>query len=98
MITTNPVDILINSDTINVSFTCEAEGATSYQWEKQNGNISSGVTGVNTTVVTINNIQPDDAGNYRCVASNASGSTYSEYATLSINGAYIMCMFLVYTH
>ena len=88
---------MINSDTVNVSFTCEAEGATSYQWEKQNGNISSDTTGVNTTVLTINNIQPDDAGNYRCVASNASGSNYSEYATLSINGAYIMCMFLGHT-
>ena len=89
---------MINNDAVIVSFTCEAEGATSYQWEKQNGNISSDATGVTTTVLTISNIQPDDAGNYRCEASNASGSSYSEYASLSINGVCIMCMFLVYTH
>ena len=88
VITIDPVDILIKDDTstTNVSFTCEAEGATSYKWEKQSGNISSNATGVNTTVLTINSIQPDDIGRYRCVATNASGSIYSEYAMLSING------------
>ena len=85
---------MIKSNTVNVSFTCEAEGATSYHWEKQNGDISSYATGMNTTTLTINNIQSHDAGNYRCVASNASGSSYSEYATLSANGI-IKCILLL---
>lgn len=87
VITIDPVDILIKDDSIrNVSFICEAKGATSYKWEKQSGNISSNATGLNATVLIINNIQPVDIGRYRCVATNASGSSYSEYATLSING------------
>ena len=86
VITTNPVDKMVNSDssTTSVSFTCEAEGATSYIWERQDGDISSDATGVNTTVLTINNIQPGDTGYYRCVASNASGNNFSKYAALGM--------------
>ena len=76
-----------SSNTESVSFTCEAEGATSYRWEKQGGDISSDVTGVNTSVLTICNIQPDYTGFYRCVASNASGNSFSKYAAL---GMYVM--------
>ena len=82
-----------NSNTESVSFTCEAEGATSYRWEKQGGDISSDVTGVNTSVLTIRNIKPDNTGYYRCVASNASGSSFSKYAAL---GTYVnIIMFVI---
>ena len=84
VIIANPVDKMIKSDsnTESVSFTCEAEGATAYRWEKQDDDISSDATGVNTNVLTIHNLQPDNAGYYRCIASNASGSSFSEYAVL----------------
>ena len=81
----NTLITLVNDTTI-VSLTCEADGATSYGWERQNGSIPSGAIGVNTNALTIINLQPEDAGNYRCVATNASGSTQSSYATLTING------------
>ena len=85
VITSNPVDVMIKSNgNISVSFTCEAEGATFYKWERRSGDISSDATGVNTTVLTINNIQPNDTGYYRCVASNASGSSFSKYAILGM--------------
>ena len=85
VITNNPVDVMIKGNgSINISFTCGAEGATSYKWERQGGDISSDPTGVNTSVLTIYNIQPNDTGYYRCIASNASGSSFSKYAMLGM--------------
>ena len=82
------MDITINllNDTASIVLACEAEGATTYSWEKQSGSIPSGAIGTNTSTLTINDLQPEDAGNYRCVATNASGSSDSDYAKLRING------------
>ena len=88
VITQNPMNIIINlvNDTTNVLLTCEADGALSYNWERQNGFIPSDSTGVNTNTLTLINLQPEDAGNYQCVATNASGSSESNYAIIDING------------
>jgi len=88
VITTHPMDTTVTlvNDTTNVSLTCEADRATSYNWEREGGNIPSSATGVNTNTLTIINLTPQDAGNYRCVATNDSGRSESNYATLTING------------
>ena len=78
--------IQLFSNFTNHTLTCEADRALSYNWERQDGNISSDSTGVNTNTLTLINLQPEDAGNYRCVATNASGSSQSNYANLTING------------
>ncbi|XP_065904619.1 basement membrane-specific heparan sulfate proteoglycan core protein-like isoform X2 [Dysidea avara] len=78
------VSVDLNSNFVNVTLTCEADGATSYNWKRHSGSIPSGAIGVNTNTLTIINLQPEDAGNYRCVATNASGSSYSEYATIIV--------------
>ena len=91
VITQQPVDKIITllNNYTNVSLTCEAEGALSYNWERQNGVIPSDSTGVNTNTLTLINLQPEDAGNYRCVATNASGSSESNYAAITIFGRYL---------
>ena len=78
---------LVNNYT-NVSLTCEENGALSYNWERQNDVIPSDSTGVNTSTLTLINLQPKDAGNYRCVATNASGSSESNYAAVTISSEY----------
>ena len=88
VIITHPMNITITlqNDTTSVTLTCEADGATSYTWERQSGSIPSGATGVNTNLLTLNNLQLEDAGNYQCVATNEGGSTPSNYAALLITG------------
>ena len=87
VITQHPMNMTINlvNNITNASLTCEADGASSYNWERQNYVIPSDSVGVNTNTLTLINLQPEDAGNYRCVATNASGSSESNYANLTIN-------------
>ena len=78
-----------------MSFTCEADGASSYYWERQHGSLPLDATGINTSNLTIVNLQLKDAGNYRCIAVNGSGSTESKYVTLSLAGMYA-CMYITH--
>ena len=99
MITIDPMNMTIqlNSDSFSVSLSCEADGATSYYWERQNRSIPSKATGIDTATLVINYLQPDDAGNYRCIATNTFGSTFSRYATLVANGKCFTCLIRCYT-
>lgn len=53
----------------------------SYQWQK-NQEI---VTGATTSLLTLNNVQPSDSGNYSVVISNAVAAATSNTATLTVN-------------
>ena len=86
IITVHPTSItlVLDGSTSIVSLTCEADGATSYNWQRQHGSILSNANGVNTSILTINNPLPVDTDNYICVATNDSGSSYSNIATVTI--------------
>jgi len=71
---------------VNISLFCKAQRALSYNWKRQNGNISFGAIGVNTNTLTLIDAQPEDSGNYRCVAANVCGITISKYANITISG------------
>ena len=65
---------------------CKAVGASSYRWERQNGDIPTSTTGIDTNALTFFNLDPKSAGNYRCVVSNDHGSKATDYATINITG------------
>jgi len=58
-----------------------------YQWQKNNSGLSDGghYSGSTTTTLTITGADANDAASYRCVVTNAYGSTNSVSATLSVN-------------
>jgi len=67
----------------NVSMNCKADGASHYYWENHNGNY---ISLADANIFTFTKLKPENAGSYRCVATNASGASYSNYAELTIYG------------
>ena len=88
VITEDPTNVKVNlaNNYTNASLTCKADGASSYIWQKQNGVIPFDSTGVKTNILSLVNLQPEDAGNYQCVAINGTGSIESHYAMVTVLG------------
>ena len=92
VITESPISkfVGLESNFTNTSLTCKAEGASEYSWERQSGSVPSDAIGLNTNTLTLINLRLEDAGKYRCVATNGSGNIQSDYATLTIKGTYVL--------
>ncbi len=73
----------------SASFTVTATGGTLlYRWQKAQVNLAETghYSGTNTATLVINPADPGDAGDYRCVVSNAGGSTPSASVPLALYG------------
>lgn len=67
-----------------------SDGSPTYRWQKNGANLSDGghYSGTTTPAVTISNADSADVGSYRCVVTNAAGSTTSNSAPLAIDLVY----------
>ena len=78
-------EMILASDRECLQLTCEAEGATSRHWEKQDGKMPLGTPGMNTTTLTLVNLTPEDSGNYRCAMNCFGEKAFSDYVTVTIH-------------
>ena len=81
------IDLL--KDATNYTLTCTTDGATSYKWEKYPyGYVPLNITTTTRRLneITLVNLQPYYEGSYRCLAINGSGSSYSDFTTITIEG------------
>ena len=73
------------NESVDLTLTCMANEASSYYWEKENGNIPYDTIGENTSNLILIDAQTEDSGNYRCVVTNECNVTsYSEYTAITI--------------
>ena len=79
------VNLLVKN--YNLSMKClPSDTDLEYQWHKKNSSLPSSAVGGNTSNMTIYRLTPEDAGEYQCLLTNASGTIASEFVTLQING------------
>ena len=90
-ITLHPVNKIVywrQSSNVTVTLTCMANETSSYYWERKNSHIPFTSVGVLTNTLTLINVQPEDAGRYRCVAyvCSRSSRSFSDYAVITVKG------------
>ncbi len=77
-----------NNATTTAAFVVSATGSAPlrYQWQRSETNLFNGgnVSGVNSNTLTLANVQPEDAGSYRVIVTNAFGSVTSSVAVLTV--------------
>lgn len=87
VIIAQPQNRTINA-TESATFTVAATSGTplTYRWQRNGLNLNDGghYSGVTTPTLTVSNAEPENAGSYRCVVSNADGSVNSAPATLTV--------------
>ncbi len=69
--------------------TAGGAGPFGYQWQKNGANVADGghYSGTGTATLTVSNADANDAASYRCVVTNAGGSTISNAAALTLRTA-----------
>ncbi len=69
----------------NVVFIVRATGAVSYQWKRDNVNVSGGqYSGETTNTLTLTAAEAADAGVFKCAVTNGDGTTTSSEANLAV--------------
>ena len=89
--------------TFTVTATTDA-GSLTYQWQLNGADLDpppAGVSGANTSTLTIANVQERNEGMYRCVVTNAAGDTNSNAAQLTVREwsyMYMTCQSQYFSH
>jgi hypothetical protein len=84
-ITTQPQDQTnYIGDTATLTIVATGTGSLAYQWQKFSTGFVDLASGTNATL-TLPNVQTNDAGDYRCVVTDTSGTTNSATAHLYVN-------------
>ena len=92
----HPQQLHINPTFANVylaqtaKFTCFVSGYNvSYQWKIEAGSFHSKVTGINSNILVIPDVELSDENIYTCSASNEGGRVQSKGARLTVIGMYV---------
>ncbi len=84
-ITTQPANKTVTvGETATFSIVASGNPTPTYQWQKNNVNISGATSASYTTPATVIG---DNGSTFRCIASNSAGSVTSNAATLTVNAA-----------
>ncbi len=85
LITSQPANVTVNQGQ-PASFSVSATGQTpfSYQWQKDSGAGWTNVPNATNRIFTISSAQGADAGSYRVIVTNPTGSETSQSATLTV--------------
>jgi len=79
------VNLLVRN--YNLTMAClPSDSNMKHKWNRKNMSLPASAVGANTSILTIYGVKPEDAGDYQCILSNASGVIASEFSTLKING------------
>ena len=77
----SPIHLTVNN--YKLSMKCVPDkNYLNYKWERRSGNLPSRAQGAHTSHLVIDNLRPQDAGDYRCVVSNSTGTISSEFYSL----------------
>ena len=96
-ITQNPApqkDIVPRS-TVNFTIVATGGGNLTYKWQQDGADLDpllEGVSGETTHTLQIKNVKKRHQGDYRCIVSNAAGTTHSKPAQLTV----CKCFYLVF--
>lgn len=101
-----PSKIILTRNNYNLTLWCTGMPNKNfrYAWEKRNGTNDRPLRimqGARLPNITINNLRPEDAGYYRCIASNSTGMIKSQFKRIIITGidSYILgWQFMYYMH
>ncbi|MEI6871238.1 MAG: putative Ig domain-containing protein, partial [Verrucomicrobiota bacterium] len=71
---------------VTLSVVASGGGTLAYQWEKlgADGISTLNLSGATSSVYTVSDLAPSDAGSYRVKISNGRGAVYSKYVTLTV--------------
>jgi len=81
----SPIHLTVNDYVLSMKCIPD-KNELNYKWERRSGNLPSRAQRTQTSNLVIVNLRPEDAGDYRCVVSNSTGTIISRFTSLVING------------